>query len=68
MSPPIEKYDPEPTDRSDARLQELGYRAEFRVGRSDIHDESGCSIKSPFAQREMNVWAVVGMSFTAIGS
>ncbi|KAG8743185.1 hypothetical protein FRC12_015098 [Ceratobasidium sp. 428] len=35
-------------DRSDARLEALGYRPEFR--------------------REMNLFAVVGMSFTAIGS
>ncbi|QRW24693.1 amino acid permease [Rhizoctonia solani] len=34
-------------DRSDARLEALGYRPEFR--------------------REMNLFAVVGMSFTAIG-
>ncbi|CAE6421137.1 unnamed protein product [Rhizoctonia solani] len=43
----MEEAQSDALDRSDARLEALGYRPEFR--------------------REMNLFAVVGMSFTAIG-
>ncbi|KAG8741893.1 hypothetical protein FRC10_002306 [Ceratobasidium sp. 414] len=46
-------------DRSDARLEALGYRPEFR--------EFTVPNTNPAPQREMNLFAVVGISFTAIG-